>query len=148
MNHTALKLYTLRNIDQLPQFQQLEPHAKEALKIVAHILPFRVNNYVAENLIDWNNIPNDPIYQLTFMQKGMLDNSHYDLMKNALADPSVTKGDLASTVYKIRKELNPHPAGQLSSNVPTFEDRPVPGVQHKYKQTYGENGEKDDGYSP
>ena len=29
--------------------------AKEALRIVAHILPFRVNNYVVENLIDWNN---------------------------------------------------------------------------------------------
>jgi KamA family protein len=47
----------------------------------------------------------------------------------------VSKGDLAAIIYKIRKELNPHPAGQLSSNVPTFEDRPVPGVQHKYKQT-------------
>lgn len=135
MNQTTLKLYHLGNIDQLPQFQQLEPEAKEALKVVAHILPFRVNNYVVENLIDWNNIPNDPIYQLTFMQKGMLESSHYELMKKVLADDSATKGDIASTVYKIRKELNPHPAGQLSSNVPTFDDRPVPGVQHKYKQT-------------
>ena len=135
MIQSTLKLYTLRNIDSLRQFQQLDPEAKEALRVVAHILPFRVNNYVVENLIDWNNIPNDPIYQLTFMQKGMLDDSHYDQMKRFLSDPSVSKGDLAAIIYKIRKELNPHPAGQLSSNVPTFEDRPVPGVQHKYKQT-------------
>lgn len=135
MIQTTLKFYNLGNIDQLPQFQKLDPEAKEALKVVAHILPFRVNNYVVENLIDWNNIPNDPIYQLTFMQKGMLNDSHYELMKSALADPSTTKGDLASTIFKIRNELNPHPAGQLSSNVPTFDDEPVPGVQHKYKQT-------------
>lgn len=135
MNLPTLKLYTLRNIDQLPQFQKLDDEAQEALKIVAHILPFRVNNYVAENLIDWDNIPNDPIYQLTFMQKGMLDEVHFETMKKALANPTMTKGDIAAVVHEIRKELNPHPAGQLSSNVPIYDDRPVAGVQHKYTQT-------------
>jgi KamA family protein len=31
--------------------------------------------------------------------------------------------------------LNPHPAGQLALNVPTFGDEPLPGVQHKYPET-------------
>jgi hypothetical protein len=35
-------------------------------------LPFRTNNYVIEELIDWNNVPADPIFQLTFPQPGML----------------------------------------------------------------------------
>ena len=36
------------------------------MRAVASVLPFRTNNYVVDNLIDWNNIPDDPIFQLTF----------------------------------------------------------------------------------
>ena len=32
----------------------------------------RANNYVVDQLIDWTNVPNDPIFQLTFPQPGML----------------------------------------------------------------------------
>ena len=35
----------------------------------------------------------------------------------------------------IRLELNPHPAGQMTANVPSLEGIPVPGVQHKYRET-------------
>ncbi|NIP16707.1 MAG: lysine 2,3-aminomutase, partial [Pseudomonadales bacterium] len=31
--------------------------------------------------------------------------------------------------------MNPHPAGQLDLNVPLFDDDPLPGVQHKYRET-------------
>ncbi len=31
-----------------------------------------------KQLIDWNNIPNDPIFVLTFPQKGMLKPEHYE----------------------------------------------------------------------
>ena len=31
--------------------------------------------------------------------------------------------------------LNPHPAGQLSHNVPTLDGRPLQGLQHKYRET-------------
>ena len=42
------------------------------MKAVSAVLPFRVNEYVTDELIDWSNIPEDPIYQLTFPQEGML----------------------------------------------------------------------------
>jgi len=32
-------------------------------------------------------------------------------------------------------ELNPHPAGQMTLNVPKIDDEPIPGVQHKYRET-------------
>lgn len=130
-----IKFYTLKNIESTEQFQSLSDTQKEALRVVGHVLPFRVNNYVLENLIDWNNIPNDPIYQLTFMQKGMLGDEQYNMMKQALENDSATEGDIASTVFKIRQQLNPHPAGQLSANVPKLDELEVEGVQHKYKET-------------
>jgi len=36
----------------------------------ASVLPMRTNNYVVEDLIDWSNIPDDPIFQLVFPQPG------------------------------------------------------------------------------
>jgi hypothetical protein len=36
---------------------------QEAVQVVSHVLPFRTNEYVLDQLIDWNNIPDDPIYR-------------------------------------------------------------------------------------
>merc|ERR1719305_422903 len=38
----------------------------EQFLTLAAVLPFRTNNYVVEELIDWSNVPEDPIFQLTF----------------------------------------------------------------------------------
>jgi hypothetical protein len=59
------------------------------------VLPMRTNNYVINNLIEWNNIPNDPIFQLTFPQPGMLDKQHLDTIINTLE----TIDDNGLTIY-------------------------------------------------
>ena len=41
----------------------------KAIRVVENMLPFKVNNYVCDELIDCANISNDPIFQLTFPQK-------------------------------------------------------------------------------
>ncbi|MBU2491887.1 MAG: lysine 2,3-aminomutase [Bacteroidetes bacterium] len=129
-----LKFYSLRNIDQIPQLQKLSEEERFAMKVVANVLPFRTNNYVIEELINWDNIPDDPMYQLTFMQKDMLLPRHFNKMADILknnSSPEIIK----RTANKIRYELNPHPAGQLTANVPLMDDEPVRGVQHKYRET-------------
>ena len=135
MLENKIQFYSLRNIETRPEFKKLDPEAQKALKVVANVLPFRVNNYVIENLIDWDNIPNDPIYQLTFMQKGMLSPDQYDRVEKAMSADKASPTDIAAAVEKVRKELNPHPAGQLSANVPDLAEEPVQGVQHKYRET-------------
>ena len=57
-------------IRKLPQYNKLSKEAVDALQIVGST-PFRVNNYVTENLIDWS-AQSDPIYKLTLTDKGML----------------------------------------------------------------------------
>lgn len=130
-----IKFYTLKNIDTIDQYKSLTEDQKEAIEVVGSVLPFRVNNYVLENLIDWNNIPNDPIFQLTFMQKGMLGENHYNDILNALKNVNYTESDVAAAIAEVRKDLNPHPSGQLSQNVPQVDSEPVKGVQHKYRET-------------
>jgi KamA family protein len=100
---------------------------------VSHVLPFRVNSYVVEQLIDWERVPDDPIFQLTFPQPDMLEPQQRDRVATALAGTS--RKAVRDTVALVRAELNPHPEGQMTHNVPVLGDEPVPGVQHKYAET-------------
>jgi KamA family protein len=104
------------------------------MKAVAAVLPFRVNNHVVEELIDWSNIPDDPIYQLTFPQPEMLRLPDYARMLG-LVRRGASNDEIKAAARRIQFTLNPHPAGQLDLNVPRVSSQPVPGVQHKYRET-------------
>jgi KamA family protein len=129
-----MKFYGLMDIDNIPQLQELNDEQRFAIKVVSNILPFRANNYVVEELIDWRNIPDDPIYQLTFMQKEMLTDDQFDRMADLLKS-GASDAEIKNLANDIRLELNPHPAAQMTANVPSMEGVQVPGVQHKYRET-------------
>lgn len=126
--------YTLANFRQLPQIQRLGEEKQFEMEVVGNVLPFKTNNYVVEQLINWNNVPDDPMFVLTFPQRGMLIPEHYAKMKYALK-----KGDkkgIQNISNEIRLQLNPHPAGQMELNVPALKDgTKLYGMQHKYKET-------------
>ncbi|MCB9294442.1 MAG: lysine 2,3-aminomutase [Lewinellaceae bacterium] len=127
--------YTLRNFREIPQVsQRLSEEELFDIEVVGNILPFKVNNYVADQLIDWENYREDPIFVLTFPQKGMLQPRHYEEMAQAIRS-GARKPELRLIARKIRLELNPHPAGQLAHNVPSVGDVRLTGVQHKYRET-------------
>ncbi|MFT4567638.1 MAG: KamA family protein [Saprospiraceae bacterium] len=128
------KVFTLKNYSTIPQvLSSLSEEEIEAIRVVGNVLPFKTNNYVVEELIDWDNLPNDPIYQLTFPQKEMLSEKHFQEMKNALND-NFSKPELKLVANKIRYELNPHPAGQ-KDNIPALGGDDLSGMQHKYRET-------------
>jgi len=128
------KVFTLRNFREVPQVKDFLSEAdKHAIEVVGNVLPFKANSYVVDELIDWNNIPDDPIFQLTFPQLGMLSKAHFAEMEQALAQ-GLSKAELKLVANKIRYELNPHPAGQ-QHNVPELDGTKLTGVQHKYRET-------------
>lgn len=134
MSTSSIRYTTLRNVDKLPQFGCLSQDQQFALRVVGSVLPFRVNNYVVDELIDWNAVPDDPIFNLTFMQEGMLRPDHFERMARIIRS-GADKQQVDQTAEAIRRELNPHPAGQMSANVPVLDEEPVPGIQHKYRET-------------
>ena len=134
INPRKMKFYGIRDIDNIPELQKLSSQQKFELKVVSHVLPFRVNNYVVEDLINWDNIPEDQIYQLTFMQRGMLTEDQFSRMADAIKSEQ-TNDEIKIVANEIRLELNPHPAGQMTLNVPKLDGEPIPGVQHKYNET-------------
>lgn len=128
------KSFMLNNYKTIPQIANLTGDLVEAIDVVGSVLPFKTNNYVVENLIDWTKVPNDPIFTLTFPQKNMLRPHHYEKMKSALKNRS-SKSEIQIVANQIRHELNPHPAGQIDHNVPMVDGEKIFGMQHKYRET-------------
>lgn len=134
ISEKKLKIYTSKDLDVIPQLKILNEEEKFNIKVVAKVLPFRTNNYVVEELINWSDVPNDPIFQLTFMQKEMLSSAQFNKMADAMKK-ELSSSELKTVADEIRAELNPHPAGQMTANVPFLDEEPVKGIQHKYKET-------------
>ncbi len=129
------KVFTQRDLDRIPQLQQLPESVRFEMKVVSSVLPFRVNEYVIDELIDWSRVPHDPIYQLTFPQRGMLKAEHYERMAQALRDDRDKKA-VNELAQELRAELNPHPAGQMELNMPQdSHGNRLDGLQHKYRET-------------
>ena len=132
--NTKFTVYTDRQLERIEPLQKLTPEQRFEMRVVANVLPFRVNQYVIDELIDWNNIPDDPIFQLTFPQRGMLAPEDYDRMAEAL-QRDAERSEIQAIANEIREKLNPHPAGQQEMNVPMLDGEPLPGMQHKYRET-------------
>lgn len=125
---------TRTNVERSDAWSRLSPELQHAVKVVSTVLPFRTNEYVMSELIDWDRVPDDPMYQLTFVQPGMLDPKDFSTMADLLAKDA-SKAELKAAANRIRLKLNPHPAGQMTHNVPRLDGRPLPGMQHKYRET-------------
>ena len=126
--------YHLNNFRTIPQIEKLTAPQVLDIEVVGRVLPFRSNNYVTDELINWDNIPNDPIFVLNFPQKDMLKPEHYNKVAAALISGAGPRR-IAKLVDGIRYELSPHPAGQLKDNRPMLDGQPLKGMQHKYPET-------------
>ena len=111
MQENKYSAYNLKNYKDLPQISNLSPQDVEAIDVVGRVLPFKTNNYVVEELIDWNNIPNDPMFTLAFPRKEMLSVSHYNQVLKVI-NQDENDPIYKEKINKIRLKLNPNPAGQ------------------------------------
>ncbi len=124
------KPYTRQTVKQAPQWSLLPPEQREAVDIVARVLPFRVKPYVLGELIDWDAVPDDPIYRLTFPHRSMLRARN---TRPARPDRAGAAGS------RDRGRRAPHPpadepASRRADDRQRAEARRVPlrGIQHKY----------------
>lgn len=98
------------------------------------VLPFKANNYIADELINWSEFSSDPMFILSFPQKAMLAPRDYGAIK-ALYDSGADQQAIKQAADDIRLSWNPHPAGQMEYNIPVVDDYKLGGVQHKYRET-------------
>jgi L-lysine 2,3-aminomutase len=102
----------------------------EDIRVAAAVFPFRVNRYVLDELIDWTDVPGDPIFALTFPRRDMLAPSDFAEIRQALRDGV----PVAPIAQAILNRLNPHGSNQ-TRNVPSLGGRRVGGLQHKYDES-------------
>ncbi len=129
----SFKVFQRKQLEKIPQVQGLSQEVRESIAATSAVFPFRVNNYVIDELIDWSNVPDDPMFQLTFPQRGMLSDEDYARMVDLVR--AGDEDELKRAAQAIQMKLNPHPAGQLEYNVPQIGGQPIKGMQHKYQQT-------------
>jgi KamA family protein len=128
------RVYGRADIERIPQLSALSADERLAMKAVASVLPFRVNDYVIDELIDWDAVPADSIFQLCFPQPGMLEPADLRRMMD-LVSRGADKEAIDRVARQIQRRLNPHPAGQMELNVPRLDGEALPGMQHKYRDT-------------
>ena len=128
------RAYTLKNFREIPQIKKLSEEARFAIEVVGSVLPFRANNYVIDELINWDNAPDDPIFILTFPVKELLKEEHFNTMAELIRS-GASKKEIKAKANAIRLQLNPNPAGQMEHNVPHYHEEKLEGIQHKYRET-------------
>ena len=114
---TKFKALTRRNLDSISQYGNVTDDDLFAMKVVSAVLPFRTNSYVIENLIDWDRVPDDPVYRLVFPLRGMLEEGDFNRIAD-LMTRDATPQEIERAAADIRTKLNPHPAGQRELNIP------------------------------
>ncbi|MEW2352460.1 lysine 2,3-aminomutase [Spirillospora sp. NPDC029432] len=128
------RAFTAKHLDELTLRAGLSPQERLATRAVATVLPFRTNSYVLEELIDWSAAPDDPIYRLVFPLPDMLPAEDVARLSDLLSREA-PKAEIDAAAHAVRMKLNPHPAGQMELNIPSFGDGKIPGLQHKYDET-------------
>jgi KamA family protein len=127
------KAYNPKSIATSAYWALLPEETKDALATVSRVLPFRTNEYVLRELIDWSHVPDDPIFRLTFPHRDMLPAEDYRRLGELRSDQCAA--DAERFIAMLRQRMNPHPAGQMTHNVPLLDGRPLEGLQHKYQET-------------
>ncbi|WBB78732.1 lysine 2,3-aminomutase [Micromonospora sp. WMMD882] len=123
-----------RQIDDIARRYGLDPALRDGVALLAQVLPFRTNEYVLDELVDWTRPAEDPMFRLVFPQRGMLAAEDERALEE-LVRSGAGRAEINGLVQRIRAGLNPHPSGQREYNVPVHQGERLPGLQHKYRET-------------
>ena len=106
--------FTLRNFREIAQLKNVPEEKLFDVEVVGSVLPFKTNNYVVNELIDWNNCNDDPLFRLNFPQKEMLSEEHYKMVATHLR-AGADRPDISRAANRVRFDLNL--IRQASSNI-------------------------------
>src|SRR5690554_5049583 len=100
------RAYTPKHLDELSARAGCGVEERLAIRAVASVLPFRVNSYVIDELIDWDAAPDGPIYRLTFPQADMLPEADVARIVDLLRRDA-PRQEINRVASEVRARLNP-----------------------------------------
>ena len=120
------------NQRQAPQWNLLGADLREAVEVVPGPSVSR-QCLCAGGTDRWDNVPDDPIYRLTFPHRDMLREPEYAAIRDLLS-AGASEAEIQQRVHAIRMRMNPHPAGQMTHNVPQLDGCRWPGCSTSTKK--------------
>ncbi len=125
------KAYHGRNLREIPQISRLSRELIEEIDVVSQVFPFKVNNYVLDHLIHWDEAPDDPMFRVLFPRREMLSEAAYAEIASALARGADAL-ELRQLADGIRDTLKPEP---VADDEPGVFAPALPGMEHTYRET-------------
>lgn len=124
--------YNIHNFREIPQISQLSFEEQQEIDIVGQVFPFKTNSFIVNELINWKNFKDDPMFLLNFPQREMLEEKDYESVKRLVQDGESKK--LYLFIQSIHKKIKPTLLSK-NNNQPSFNGNILEGVQHKYNET-------------
>jgi KamA family protein len=131
MNFT---IFTNNNLTKIPKWQSLPVMLKDELFVTTSFYHFKTNNYVINELIHWDNVPDDPCFRMTFPLKEMLEKSDYKKLKDAVLN-EVSESHLVSLKECIRNKMIKTPVRQIKQFIPQYLTDAKKGMFHQFPHT-------------
>jgi len=126
------KTFTSQSFLNSNYFEKLPIEEQQLFKVLTKIFHFKVNNYVLEHLIDWDNIPEDPMYRLTFPRKEMLNPVNFEQLNKVVQSGDTP--ELIAFVNQLKKKMFPH-INYHENCLPIVDNKLVKGIYHLFKNT-------------
>lgn len=124
------KSYNNLTFKKSDYYLKLPDEEREVFDILSHIFHFKVNTYVLERLINWENVPHDPIYQLVFLRKEMLTADDYEQLK-LMYQTGMPQEALKPFMDILRRKMAPV-LNQSPNVFPEINGEWVRGLSHNF----------------
>ncbi len=128
-----MKFISYNNISfkKTKYYQQLPLEEKNVFDILSSVFHFKVNNYVLEHLINWQDVPNDPIYKLIFPRKDMLLPTDFHAL-SLLYQSGLDQKTLMPFIEKVKKKMYPE-VKHSETSIPKINGKRVRGLYSNFE---------------
>lgn len=122
--------YNNTSFKKTQYYQKLPEQEREIFDILSSVFHFKVNTYVLEQLINWDMVPNDPIYKLIFPRKEMLPEEDYRYL-SLLYQSGLDQKTLMPFMEKVKQKMYPE-VKSIASSVPKVNGKRVRGMYSNF----------------
>lgn len=123
----SFRAVTTADLDELTTRAGLATEHRLRIRAIAEVLGFGTTGYVIEELIDWSDAPDDPIYRLVFPNEDMLPATDVTLIADLLRRQAPA-ARIEDAVQRVRTKL-------VIDEVSHYGQEALPGVHRIYHDT-------------
>ena len=128
------KIATYSQYDALPVFVRNNHFSKAewlTLKSAAKIIPFKTNDYIISELIDWKAVPNDPVFRMNFPEPKLLHETDLATMRQLYLSNS-DSAIVDATCQQIQHRMISALRSDTHRGIPFIDGKPAIGIFHNF----------------